>query len=82
MTTLSTHDTKRQEDVRARLAVLAEWPESWAHEVAEWHGLARLAHRRRGGQATERPPEPDLSTCCGRRWSAPGRSARNACAAT
>ena len=26
MTTLSTHDTKRQEDVRARLAVLAEIP--------------------------------------------------------
>ena len=36
MTTLSTHDTKRQEDVRARLAVLAEWPEDWAHKVAEW----------------------------------------------
>ncbi len=30
MTTLSTHDTKRGEDVRARLAVLAEVPEQWA----------------------------------------------------
>ena len=29
MTTLSTHDTKRGEDVRARLAVLAEIPEQW-----------------------------------------------------
>jgi (1->4)-alpha-D-glucan 1-alpha-D-glucosylmutase len=29
MTTLSTHDTKRGEDVRARLAVLAELPEEW-----------------------------------------------------
>ena len=29
MTTLSTHDTKRQEDVRARLAVLAECPPRW-----------------------------------------------------
>jgi len=29
MTTLSTHDTKRGEDVRARLAVLAELPEQW-----------------------------------------------------
>lgn len=29
MTTLSTHDTKRGEDVRARLAVLAEVPEEW-----------------------------------------------------
>ncbi|KAA9107888.1 malto-oligosyltrehalose synthase [Microbacterium rhizomatis] len=30
MTTLSTHDTKRGEDVRARLDVLAEVPERWA----------------------------------------------------
>ncbi len=30
MTTLSTHDTKRSEDVRARLAVLAELPGEWA----------------------------------------------------
>ena len=29
MTTLSTHDTKRSEDVRARLAVLAEVAEAW-----------------------------------------------------
>jgi (1->4)-alpha-D-glucan 1-alpha-D-glucosylmutase len=40
MTTLSTHDTKRQEDVRARLAVLAESPEAWAREVTIWHGRA------------------------------------------
>lgn len=30
MTTLSTHDTKRGEDVRARIHVLAEAPEGWA----------------------------------------------------
>jgi (1->4)-alpha-D-glucan 1-alpha-D-glucosylmutase len=29
MTTLSTHDTKRGEDVRAMLAVLAEMPQAW-----------------------------------------------------
>ena len=40
MTTLSTHDTKRQEDVRARLAVLAEIPAEWAEEVTRWHGRA------------------------------------------
>jgi (1->4)-alpha-D-glucan 1-alpha-D-glucosylmutase len=33
MTTLSTHDTKRGEDVRARLAVLAEVPQDWAAVV-------------------------------------------------
>ena len=29
MTTISTHDTKRSEDVRARIAVLAELPDDW-----------------------------------------------------
>ena len=37
MTTLSTHDTKRQEDVRARLAVLAEIPAEWGRQVRQWH---------------------------------------------
>ncbi|RKF28779.1 malto-oligosyltrehalose synthase [Micromonospora globbae] len=36
MTTLSTHDTKRSEDVRARLAVLSELPDRWAGLVAGW----------------------------------------------
>jgi (1->4)-alpha-D-glucan 1-alpha-D-glucosylmutase len=40
MTTLSTHDTKRGEDVRARLSVLAEVPERWAAAVREWHAAA------------------------------------------
>jgi (1->4)-alpha-D-glucan 1-alpha-D-glucosylmutase len=60
MTTLSTHDTKRQEDVRARLAVLAEWPQEWAHQVGEWHGMARWLTDGAAAQATERAPEPDL----------------------
>jgi (1->4)-alpha-D-glucan 1-alpha-D-glucosylmutase len=37
MTTLSTHDTKRQEDVRARLAVLAEMPGEWGRRAIQWH---------------------------------------------
>ncbi|GAA2741760.1 malto-oligosyltrehalose synthase [Kitasatospora cinereorecta] len=36
MTALSTHDTKRSADARARLAVLAELPEAWAAECAAW----------------------------------------------
>jgi len=40
MTTLSTHDTKRQEDVRARLAVLAEIPEQWSLRISQWHARA------------------------------------------
>jgi (1->4)-alpha-D-glucan 1-alpha-D-glucosylmutase len=36
MTALSTHDTKRSEDVRARLAVLSELPEEWGGAVRRW----------------------------------------------
>ncbi len=36
MLTTSTHDTKRSEDVRARLAVLSEVPQAWAAAVARW----------------------------------------------
>ena len=32
----STHDTKLSEDVRARLNVLSEIPDTWAKEVTEW----------------------------------------------
>ncbi|GLU48600.1 malto-oligosyltrehalose synthase [Nocardiopsis ansamitocini] len=43
MTTLSTHDTKRSEDVRARLAVLAEVPGEFAEAVRGWTGRAGLS---------------------------------------
>ncbi|WP_278045279.1 malto-oligosyltrehalose synthase [Actinomadura roseirufa] len=51
MTTLSTHDTKRQEDVRARLAVLTELPREWAEAVERWRGW---------WGPDESPLEPDL----------------------
>ena len=41
-TTLSTHDTKRGEDVRARISVLAEIPDEWAGVLAELRALAPL----------------------------------------
>jgi (1->4)-alpha-D-glucan 1-alpha-D-glucosylmutase len=34
----STHDTKRGEDVRARLAVLSEWPDRWWALADRWSG--------------------------------------------
>jgi (1->4)-alpha-D-glucan 1-alpha-D-glucosylmutase len=40
MTALSTHDTKRGEDVRARLAVLAELPDEWGAAVDRWMAAA------------------------------------------
>ncbi|MGY2130113.1 malto-oligosyltrehalose synthase [Blastococcus sp. SYSU DS0617] len=45
MTTLSTHDTKRSEDVRARLAVLAELPSEWSQLVRGWLARHPLADR-------------------------------------
>ncbi|HXU19096.1 MAG TPA: malto-oligosyltrehalose synthase [Verrucomicrobiae bacterium] len=32
----STHDTKRSEDIRARLNVLSEMPEEWGQQIAKW----------------------------------------------
>jgi (1->4)-alpha-D-glucan 1-alpha-D-glucosylmutase len=45
MTTLSTHDTKRSEDVRARLSVLAERARDWEPWVLE---ASRIGARHRG----------------------------------
>src|SRR5262249_33614074 len=36
MLSSSTHDTKRSEDVRARLDVLSEIPSAWAAQVMKW----------------------------------------------
>jgi (1->4)-alpha-D-glucan 1-alpha-D-glucosylmutase len=43
----STHDTKRGEDVRARLWLLSEVPERWAEAVRRW--FAHNARHHRGG---------------------------------
>ncbi|MDD9859727.1 MAG: malto-oligosyltrehalose synthase [Nitrospira sp.] len=37
----STHDTKRSEDVRARINVLSELPQEWGTHVRRWHQLNR-----------------------------------------
>ena len=39
MTTLSTHDTKRSDDVRARLAVITEIPSQWRAFLRHWSRL-------------------------------------------
>jgi len=51
---LSSHDSKRSEDVRARLYALSEIPEPWAAFVARW--TRRNASHRRAG------PWPDAAT--------------------
>src|ERR1035438_3972774 len=45
MLTLSTHDTKRSGDMRARLNVLSELPEAWEHAAERWaHRNKRYKH--------------------------------------
>ncbi|QLL09669.1 malto-oligosyltrehalose synthase [Mycobacterium vicinigordonae] len=40
MTTLTTHDTKRAEDVRARIGVLSQVPSLWTEFVSRWENHA------------------------------------------
>jgi (1->4)-alpha-D-glucan 1-alpha-D-glucosylmutase len=46
MLSLSTHDTKRSADVRARINVISEIPELWQASVAKWSRLNRRLKRR------------------------------------
>jgi len=41
LTATSTHDTKRSEDVRARINVLSEIPQEWRRRVGRWQRLNR-----------------------------------------
>jgi len=54
MTTLSTHDTKRSDDVRARLLVLSETPEAFAGALERWSGLGQ---RHNAGNLVDRGTE-------------------------
>jgi (1->4)-alpha-D-glucan 1-alpha-D-glucosylmutase len=51
LSTTSTHDTKRGEDVRARIHVLSELPREWRAAVTRWHRW-NLKHV---GKADDRP---------------------------
>src|ERR1700732_3625950 len=41
MVTTATHDTKRGQDARMRLALLSEMPREWGRRVAQWLRLNR-----------------------------------------
>jgi (1->4)-alpha-D-glucan 1-alpha-D-glucosylmutase len=47
----STHDTKRGEDARARLALLSEMPQGWSRRVSLWARLNRLRRSEIEGEA-------------------------------
>ncbi len=53
--TTATHDTKRGEDVRARINVLSELPEDWNMHLQIWRGIAGSAKVERPGGS----PIPD-----------------------
>jgi len=57
MNSTATHDSKRGEDVRARLNVLSEIPTEWKTRIEAWHTFTR-GHRMRKGPKTV----PDKNT--------------------
>jgi (1->4)-alpha-D-glucan 1-alpha-D-glucosylmutase len=56
MSASSTHDTKRGEDVRARLNVLSEIPGAWYNAIRKWRDLNRAAKSLVAGR-----PAPDAN---------------------
>ena len=55
---LSTHDTKRSEDVRARINVLSEMPDGWWAAVDRWAGST---NPHRGTKSDDDQPIPDAN---------------------
>jgi (1->4)-alpha-D-glucan 1-alpha-D-glucosylmutase len=55
---LSTHDTKRSEDVRARINVLSEMADDWWAAVERW---GRLNEPHRGTKSDDDQPIPDAN---------------------
>ena len=51
LSTTSTHDTKRSEDVRARISVLSEIPGAWRSALARWSRLNKRHHTTVNGHA-------------------------------
>ncbi|HEY7873977.1 MAG TPA: malto-oligosyltrehalose synthase, partial [Actinomycetota bacterium] len=54
MLATSTHDTKRSEDVRARISLLSEIPDEWSAAVARW---SAINERHRTGDLPDRNAE-------------------------
>jgi (1->4)-alpha-D-glucan 1-alpha-D-glucosylmutase len=56
----STHDTKRSEDVRARIDVLSEMPLAWARRLNRWSRMNLGKRRSANGRAVPDPHEEAL----------------------
>ncbi len=57
MNATSTHDTKRSEDVRARINVLAERPKEWAAHLRRWSRWNKSHRRPVNGRLVPTPSE-------------------------
>jgi len=53
----STHDTKRSEDIRARVSVLSEIPEEWENHLSQWRRWNEPKKRRVNGLPV---PDPNI----------------------
>lgn len=60
LNTTATHDTKRGEDVRARLAVLSEFPDAWWTLVRRWHRMNAGLRTKVAGREVPTPEEEVL----------------------
>ncbi|MBI1734135.1 MAG: malto-oligosyltrehalose synthase [Candidatus Rokubacteria bacterium] len=60
MSATSTHDTKRSEDVRARVNVLSEIPDEWRRRVARWQRLNRRLRTAVDGEPVPGPNDEYL----------------------
>jgi (1->4)-alpha-D-glucan 1-alpha-D-glucosylmutase len=56
MLATATHDTKRGEDARARLAVISEMPEEWSRQVTLW---SRMLRGPEGATGPDAWPDPN-----------------------
>ena len=73
MLATSTHDSKRSEDVRARIDALSEMPGLWRLRVRDWRRFNRV---HRSWSMTSPPLRRTTNTCFIKHWSARGRSSR------
>jgi (1->4)-alpha-D-glucan 1-alpha-D-glucosylmutase len=59
MLATATHDTKRGEDARARLAALSEFPDEWTRQVRVWSRILRGPAQSEAADAVVQPDRND-----------------------
>ncbi len=72
MSATATHDSKRGEDMRARLHVLSEVPDEWSAAFLRWQEMNQPLVREVDGEPV---PDATKNTCSTKRSSAHGRLA-------